>query len=129
MHLDSLLTLAALDPLDDPTWKTVVAMALTGMVGAATFLLKRAFTGIENGQAILAAKLDTLAAQRNSDGVAIALLQQSVSELKAETAANRQRLHDLKDNWSPTLARAVMMEERLARCEKHISELSEGVVR
>lgn len=129
MHLDILLPLAALDSLDDPTWKTVVAMGLTGMVGAATFLLKRAFTGIENGQAILAAKLDTLAAQRNSDGVALALLQQSMSELKAETTANRQRLHDMKDQWAPTLARATMLEERLARCERHVAELSEGIAR
>lgn len=125
------MVLGAEVPPEVATWGA--GLLVSGAVGLFVFFGKRAFEAIEKGLETLAHDVKTLVVSHHATGTALALLQQQVAELKLETAYNRQRLHDLKDQWGPVLTRATMVGEQMKECERKLEklerDLSEGVVR
>ena len=125
------MILAVEVPPEVASWGAgMVVLAAVGLLG---FLAKRAFETIETGLERLGHDVKTLVVSHNATGTALALVQQQVAELKIETSYNRTRLHDLKDQWGPTLTRATMVHDALKELERKLekleSEVSEGIAR
>ena len=121
------MLLATEVPPEVATWGAGVMVL--GAVALLGFLVRRAFEGLESSLHGVGAKVDSLVVSHHATGTALALAQAQLAELRVEVASNRQRLHDLKDAWGPTLTRASMMGEQLRDLERQVREMAEGVAR
>lgn len=104
----------------------VIGLVVSGAVSALAMLTRRAFSQIEESIAALSAKVDGLVSSYHATDTALALVQQQLAEMKAETLNNRQRMHDLKDQLSPAFVKSSVLEERVRLLEDRMRELSEG---
>lgn len=111
-------------PQEVSTW--ALGLIVSGGVSALVMLSRRAFSQLEESIAVLTTKVDSLMNNHHATDTALALVQQQLAEVKAETLNNRQRLHDLKDQLSPAFVRGSLLEERVKAVEQRLRELSEG---
>lgn len=119
---------------------STTSLVVQGVIGAVTtalgFLLKSAISeqgkkvdGLKTEIVEVSKGLDRIAESVSTHSTAIALLNQTTARLEAEVSANRERLHNLKDAWTPTLARATAVGERLESLEHTIERIEHSIQR
>lgn len=81
--------------VEEPLWHWAINLVMVGLVGLAGFLLRKTFSDFAEQLKTLGSKVDELRSGQGDHGTSVRLLEQQVSDLRAEATRQRERTHEL----------------------------------